>query len=153
MTETRKLTGWHALAIFGGAFALIIGVNLFMAFSAISTFPGVETRNAYIASQTFDKRRAAQEALGWKVAARHTGGLLVLSIMDDAGRAVRVDEMQAILGRPTHVKDDRSPDFVFDGRAYVAHEELAPGNWNIRLKALAADGTPFEQRVVFHVRG
>ena len=146
-----RFTGWHALGVFGGAFAVIISVNLTLAFSAVSTFPGVETKNSYVASQTFDARRTAQEALGWDVSARASGGLLVLTIADRDGAPAQVHQLEAVLGRPTHVKDDRLPDFVFDGRAWVARETLAPGNWNIRIKAVARDGTPFEQRVVFHV--
>lgn len=153
MTKTeRKLTGWHVLMIFGGAFGVIIAVNMVLAFSAVKTFPGLETKNSYIASQTFDDRRAAQEALGWTVEARNTGGLLILAISKADGTPVQVGKLTAVLGRPTHVKEDREPDFQFDGRAYVARETLAPGNWNIRMKATALDGTPFEQRVVFEVK-
>ena len=47
---------------------------------------------------------------------------------------------------------DMSPDFLFDGTAYVAPVELGAGNWNIRMKAQAADGTEFTQRVVLHVK-
>ncbi|MDU8911841.1 FixH family protein [Aestuariicoccus sp. MJ-SS9] len=151
MTHERKLTGWHALAIFGGAFAVIISVNLVLAYSAISTFPGLEVKNSYVASQSFDSRRDAQETLGWSVDARATGGLLILSITDADGRPVQAGTLDAVLGRATHVRDDRTPDFAFDGRAYVARESLRPGNWNIRMKATALDGTPFEQRVVLHV--
>ncbi|MCC1491691.1 FixH family protein [Cognatishimia sp. F0-27] len=147
-----RLTGWHALAIFGGAFAVIISVNLALAYNAVKTFPGLEVKNSYVASQTFEDRRIAQESLGWTVDARHSGGLLILEIRDAEGRAVQAGTLDAVLGRPTHVKDDRAPDFDFDGRAYVARESLAPGNWNIRMKATALDGTPFEQRVVFHVK-
>jgi nitrogen fixation protein FixH len=152
MAGERKLTGWHVLAIFVTAFAVIIGVNLALAYNAIKTFPGVEVKNSYIASQTFDKRRASQQALGWSVSAEHKGGLLILSIKDPQGRPVQAGKLKATLGRPTHVKDDREPKFTFDGVAYVAREALAPGNWNIRMQAKALDGTPFEQRVVFYVK-
>ena len=37
----RRLTGRHVLAIAVGAFGIIIGVNLVMAWQAISTFPGL----------------------------------------------------------------------------------------------------------------
>ncbi len=151
--EGRKLTGWHAFGIFAGAFTVIIGANIALAVSAITTFPGVETKNSYVASQTFDDRRNAQESLGWEVAARHKGGLLILSITDAEGQPVQAGTLTATLGRPTHVKDDRTPEFTFDGQAYVAREALAPGNWNIRMKATALDGTAFEQRVVFRVKG
>ncbi|MCT4557052.1 MAG: FixH family protein [Pelagimonas sp.] len=152
MMGERKLTGWHVLAIFVGAFGVIIAVNLALAYNAVKTFPGVEVKNSYVASQTFEDRRIPQEALGWSVVAKNTGGLLILSITDTDGRPVQVGKLDATLGRPTHVKDDKTPEFSFDGTAYVARETLAPGNWNIRMKAVALDGTPFEQRVVFYVK-
>jgi nitrogen fixation protein FixH len=151
MAKERKLTGWHALAIFGGCFAVIISVNLVLAYSAVKTFPGLEVKNSYVASQEFDVRRAEQEALGWNVYAEAKGGLLILSIKDDQGKPVQAGSLDAVLGRATHVQDDRTPDFAFDGRAYVARDTLAPGNWNIRMKATSLDGVPFEQRVVLHV--
>ncbi|WP_439121780.1 FixH family protein [Marivita sp.] len=151
MVKERKLTGWHAMAIFGGCFAVIISVNLVLAYSAVKTFPGLETKNSYVASQSFDERREVQETLGWEVYAEARGGLLILSIKDSQGRPVQAGTLDAILGRATHVQDDRSPDFAFDGRAYVARETLSPGNWNIRMKATSLDGKPFEQRVVLHV--
>ncbi|MCI5109118.1 MAG: FixH family protein [Marivita sp.] len=151
MVKERKLTGWHALAIFGGCFAVIISVNLVLAFSAIKTFPGLEVKNSYVASQEFDIRRTEQEALGWSVYAEAKGGLLILSITDSDGKPVQAGTLDAILGRATHVQDDRTPEFAFDGHAYVARETLAPGNWNIRMKATSLDGVPFEQRVVLHV--
>lgn len=151
MTRERTFTGWHMLAVFGGCFAVIISVNLALAYSAVKTFPGLETKNSYVASQSFDERRAEQQSLGWDVYAEARGGLLILSIKDSQGRPVQAGSLDAVLGRATHVQDDRSPEFSFDGRAYVARETLAPGNWNIRMKATSLDGVPFEQRVVLHV--
>lgn len=151
MTRERTFTGWHMLAIFGGCFAVIISVNLALAYSAVKTFPGLETKNSYIASQSFDARRAEQQSLGWEVYAEARGGLLILSIKDSEGRPVQAGSLDAVLGRATHVQDDRSPEFSFDGRAYVARETLALGNWNIRMKATSLDGVAFEQRVVLHV--
>lgn len=147
----KTFTGKHALIIFVVAFGIIISVNLTLAWNAVATFPGLEVKNSYVASQSFDERRAAQQSLMWDVTARATGGLLILSITDEAGKPVQVTNLDAVLGRATHVKDDRTPDFQFDGKAYVAREALTPGNWNIRMTATALDGTPFEQRVVLHV--
>ena len=144
----RQITGKHVLIGFVAAFTVIIGVNLVMAYSAVNTFPGLEVRNSYVASQTFDDRKAAQEALGWTVEARHSGGLLTLSITDDQGHPVEVEMLDATVGRATHVAEDVTPDFRFDGSAYVAQVPLGDGNWNIRMTALAEDGTEFQQRVV-----
>jgi len=152
MTE-RKFTGRHALAVFVGAFGVIIAVNLALAYSAISTFPGLEVKNSYVASQEFDERRAAQEALGWTVGVKHTGGLMIMAITDSAGAPVRAAEIDATIGRATERKDDVTPAFEFDGTAYVAPLELRPGKWDLRLKAYADDGTEFIQRLVFYVKG
>jgi nitrogen fixation protein FixH len=147
----REFTGKHALMVFGGAFAIIITVNLAMAYNAVRTFPGLETKNSYVASQQFDGKREAQEALGWTVRADAADGEVRLAITDEAGRAVQVSNLDAVVGRATHVKDDFEPAFQFDGSAYVARADLDPGNWNIRMTAQALDGTPFQQRVILHV--
>lgn len=150
-TAERKLTGWHVLAIFVGAFGVIIGVNIALAVNAVRTFPGLEVKNSYVASQSFDARRDAQEALGWTVSADAAEGMVLLRITDADGQPVQVVDLHAVLGRATHVKDDVEPEFRFDGRAYVAYVDIGPGNWNVRMTAKALDGTPFEQRVVLHV--
>ncbi|TDK41369.1 FixH family protein [Antarcticimicrobium luteum] len=149
----RKFTGRHALMLFVGAFGVIIAVNLTLAYSAISTFPGLEVRNSYVASQEFDDRRAAQEALGWTVNVSYTGGLVIMAVTDSAGAPVRAARIEATVGRATERRDDVAPAFEFDGTAYVAPAELRPGKWDLRLKALAGNGTEFTQRLVFFVKG
>ena len=148
----KILTGRKVFLIFAGAFAVIIGVNLTLAFKAVSTFPGLEVRNSYVASQSFEADRTAQLALGWDVKARVADGALRLSIRDQDGQPVSVAGLTATLGRATHVAEDQVPDFSFDGSAYLAPVDLAPGNWNLRLQAVAPDGTPFRQRIVLYVK-
>ena len=148
----REFTGKHAAAVFIGAFGVIIGVNLALAYNAVSTFPGLEVANSYVASQEFDARRSAQEALGWSVWADARDGRVILSITDSAGAPVEVAKLSAVLGRATQIKDDLEPEFEFDGVNYVAPVELGPGNWNIRMNARATNGTEFRQRVILHVR-
>lgn len=148
MTE-RKITGTHVLIGFVSAFGIIIAVNVYLAVSAVRTFPGLEVKNSYVASQEFNARKAAQEALGWEISADHKDGVLLLTITDANG-PVEVQSLSATLGRATTVADDLNPDFTFDGSAYAAPVELEDGNWNIRMLAVAPDGTTFEQRVILH---
>ncbi|MFK7744443.1 MAG: FixH family protein [Roseobacter sp.] len=148
---TKPLTGRHVALIFCSAFSVIIGVNLTLAFNAVSTFPGLEVKNSYVASQEFDANRAEQQSLGWFVLAEAREGQLLLSVTDANGAPVEVAKLDATLGRATHVRDDARPDFKFDGKRYVAPADLAPGNWNIRMVAEADDGTVFRQRVILHV--
>ncbi|KPP93131.1 MAG: cbb3-type cytochrome oxidase biogeneisis protein CcoH [Rhodobacteraceae bacterium HLUCCA08] len=144
----KEITGRHVLIGFVGAFTIIVGVNLYLAFSAVSTFPGLETPSAYIANQTFDEDKSAQEALGWTVAASVEGEDLVVRITDAAGAAVRTEELGGILGRPTTVRDDQDLDFAWSDGAYRAPiGAVEDGNWDYRMEALALDGTPFKQRV------
>ncbi len=150
---TRELKGWHVAAMFGVGFGIIITVNLVLAFSAVKTFPGLEVKNSYVASQQFDERRTAQLALGWSVRAEARGDQVRLIVTDANGDPVQVQALDAVLGRATHVYEDQSPDFVWDGTGYTAQADLGAGNWNIRMTAEAADGTVFQQRVILHVRG
>jgi len=151
--RTREFTGRHMLMVFCGAFGVIISVNLALAYNAVKTFPGLEVKNSYVASQEFDLRRDAQQALGWSVYASAQEDQVTLEISDAEGNPVEVAKLTATLGRATHVKDDQQPDFKFNGTAYVAPADLGPGNWNIRMLARAKNGTEFTQRVILHVRG
>lgn len=147
---TREIKGIHVLGMFVVGFGIIITVNLTLAYNAVRTFPGLEVKNSYVASQSFDARREAQLALGWDVSARYEAGALRLSIHDAIG-PVQPEAIDAVLGRATHVGDDMTPDFRFNGTDHVASMDLGGGNWNLRMKATAANGTVFEQRVIVRV--
>lgn len=149
--QSRPLTGWHVLAMFVVGFGVIIGVNLTLAFKAVSTFPGLETKNSYVASQKFDVERSAQVALGWQVSAALEDDGLHLRILDAAGQPVQPTSVGGILGRATHTGQDQMPKFAWTGREFVAPMHLEPGYWNLRLTAVAQDGTPFRQRVQIRV--
>ena len=154
MTEkaVKPFTGRKMFIITASAFGVIITVNLVMAALAIGTFPGLETKNSYVASQKFEADRAAQLALGWDVKASVEGSELILSITDPNGQPVDPASLTGTLGRATHVGDDLTPVFTFNGTDHVAPVDLAPGNWNLRMAATAADGTEFRQRVVIYVK-
>lgn len=142
-----EIKGWHVLVVFSLAFGVIIAVNLTLAFNAIRTFPGLEVRNSYVASQSFEADRASQVALGWEVSATLDGDLLSLVILENGVPIAPVIEA-ATFGRATHVQQDETLEFTFDGRALRATVAGGAGNWNLRLKARATDGTIFQQRII-----
>ncbi|MEX0285119.1 MAG: FixH family protein [Paracoccaceae bacterium] len=146
----KEINGWHVLGAFVVGFGIIIGVNLTLAFKAVQTFPGLEVKNSYVASQQFQQNRSDQVALGWDVAATVSGDELRLEILQD-GRAIAPQIEKAVFGRATHDNADQTPVFEFDGTALVAPVEAGPGNWNLRLTALADNGTVFQQRVIVEV--
>jgi nitrogen fixation protein FixH len=143
---TREFTGWHMAALMVGGFGVIIGVNLFMAYQAISTFPGLEVQNSYVASQSFDADRAAQDGLGWDVQVALGDGQITLDIGSMSG-PVQPEITQAILGRATHTAADQTPAFEWVGSGFTAPVMLEPGNWNLRLELRAEDGTLFRRRI------
>ncbi|MCC5956289.1 MAG: FixH family protein [Natronohydrobacter sp.] len=147
-----RMTGRKVLIIAVSSFGVILAANLTLAFNAVSTFPGLEVDNSFVASQNFNQELAEQLALGWDVKATHREGELTLAITDPEGNPVRVAYLDAVLGAATHVRDDQVPEFRFIDGAYRAPVEIGNGNWNIRMHAVAADGTEFRQRVVLHLR-
>ncbi len=141
------LTGWHVFAMFVGCFGIIVAVNLTLAYQAVATFPGLVTKNSYVASQTFNAERDAQDALGWTLATELADGTLTLAITNTAGNGVQPIIIKATLGRATHVAEDITPAFVWDGRALTAPAPVKAGYWTLWLELEAADGTPFRRRI------
>lgn len=145
MKQSRPLTGRKVLAIALGAFGVIIAANLVLAFYAVQTFSGVVVSNSYVSSQSFDARRSAQEALGWELALDYADGALTLGLTDAQGRTLRPELIEATVGRPTTLREDRALALVETPGGYGAAVDLPAGAWRVEIVALAADGTPFHQ--------
>jgi nitrogen fixation protein FixH len=149
----REVTGRHVLAIFVVFFGVIIAVNAGLAWKAVSTFPGLEVDNGYVASQTFDAELAAQKALGWALAPSYdkSGEQLHLAFTDAAGHPVTVASLDVLVGRTTEAGDDRRPAFVLADGIYSAPATLAQGKWMMAVAARSANGTLFRQRIDLYV--
>lgn len=135
---TRKFTGWHAAAIFVAFFIVVTGVNLAMAFAAVSGFGGVVVENSYVASQDFNRWMAEQrreDALGWRAAlSRDAGGQLVVATHGIPDGARVMADLRRPLGRP----EDRDLTFreVAPGR-YESTASIDGGRWIVRLEVTA----------------
>lgn len=149
----RELTGRKVLAITIGAFSVIIAVNLVLAAKAVSTFPGLEVENSYVASQDFDAEKKAQMALGWTLTHGYANGALTLAFRDRGGLPVQARDVSATVGRTTETESDITPAFTYANGVYSAPASLAPGKWMILLSAHAEDGTLFRQRLDLFVKG
>jgi nitrogen fixation protein FixH len=150
-----RITGPKVFAFTASVFGLIIGVNLLMAYKAISTFPGLEVSSSYVASQTFDAERAAQNALDWRLVQGYDPnvGQLSLRFTDSAGAPVQLADVQVLVGRSTEARQDFRPSFVFSQGVYVADAVLGQGKWVMHVTGYAQDGTLFRQRVALWVKG
>lgn len=146
MTAARPLTGRRVLGIAAAVFAVVLGANLSLAYFAISTFSGNLVDNGYVASQSFDADRRAQEALGWTLALHHDGEAVRLDLSDAAGHTVRPATIAVIVGRPTSSRTDRRLDLRETLTGYAALAALDPGAWLVQVEAVAADGVAYHRR-------
>ncbi|RMH53150.1 MAG: nitrogen fixation protein FixH [Alphaproteobacteria bacterium] len=131
----RPLTGRAVLVIALAAFGVVLAVNLTMAWLATSGFPGLVVPNSYVASQSWDRTRAAQQALGWRVAARLDGDALVVTVTGADGRPVRGLAVTADIARPAGRRGERVVTLTETPAGYRAAVALAPGNWAAEIRA------------------
>lgn len=150
-----EITGRKVFVFTSSAFGVIIGVNLIMAYQAISTFPGLEVQSSYVASQSFDAERAAQAALGLTLTQGYDPvlGQISLRFSDAQGAPVQMNDLQVMVGRSTAARDDFTANFAYQAGAYVAGAALEQGKWVLHVQAHAADGTLFRQRLDLWVKG
>jgi nitrogen fixation protein FixH len=150
-----QITGRKVFVITASAFAVIIAVNVFMAVKAVSTFPGLEVSNSYVASQSFDADRNAQAMLDWTLTQEYDRAArqLRLTLLDANGQPAQLAELQVLVGRPTSAADDMRPDFIRQGSAYIAGVNLQPGKWMLHVEARSHSGVHFKQRLDLVVEG
>jgi len=144
----RPLTGRGVFLIFAGFFAVIVAVNVTLAVSAVRTFPGLEVPggNGYVASQSFDDRRAAQQALGWRLKTGYRDGRVTMAFTDRGGNPVEPATVEVLIGRTTEAEDDVILTLSGANGRYTAPVDLDRGKWMMMVDAEATDGTRFHQR-------
>lgn len=146
----KPLTGRKVFLIFAAAFGIILAVNITLLVNAVKTFPGLEVKNSYVASQTFDDRAIAQRALGWEPEVKYANGQMNLSIFA-GGEFIFPDVIDVRVGRPTHGRDDVKPVLLRDTTGYWFKINLDEGKWFVYVIAEDALGEPFDQRLELFV--
>jgi nitrogen fixation protein FixH len=148
---TKPLTGQKVLGIAIAAFLVILTPNLILAWYAVTTFSGLIVPNSYVASQQFNDRTRAQQALGWTMALDHARDAIHVAFTDESGRTVRPAALTVTVGRPTTDALDEALDLLPTGAGYIGTVALDPGNWLVLVAAEDENGTPWKQRHTLHV--
>jgi nitrogen fixation protein FixH len=148
----KPLTGRKVLAIGLSAFGVIFAANMALVYAAIGSFPGLEVKNSYVASQSFDTELSAQLGLGWTVLPSYDGKTLVIEIRDADGNPAKLGRLDVSVGRATTAANDVKLDFGEMRGPFAAPLALSGGKWEIRLAAVSADGTAFKQRLPLYVK-
>lgn len=154
------LTGRTVLVAFLAFFGTVAAVNAVMVDAALSTFGGVDTRNAYQAGVAFNREFAAareQNALGWTVSAHLTqpdsGAFSVaVAIRDRGGRIPDGLHVSAHLMHPADARRDR--DFELDRKAdqFVSTRAVVePGQWDLVIEAFHDDERLFRSKNRVHL--
>ena len=152
-SPVRQITGRKVLMILVAGFGIVIAANLAMLFAATGTFPGLVVQNSYVASQEWNRKTAAQRALGWTAASEYSGGILTIRMTGRDGAPVTGLVVTAIVGRPASTREDVSVELAETEGSYAVPLDLAPGRWRIALAATNAAGDPFSAEAEFTVPG
>ena len=139
----RELTGRMVLFCLVSFFAVVAGVNAVMIGAAVTTFSGVETRNAYQAGVTFAREEAAaeaQESRHWRInsSLRHEADGLTqveLSAQDRAGQPLAGLEATVSLIHPNDRRLDRPVTMQANapGR-FSGVVTPSPGQWDLVIE-------------------
>ncbi len=150
--EPKPLTGRTVLLIAVAAFGVVIAANLAMLLAATGTFPGLVVKNSYVASQGWDRKTAAQRALGWRAAAWYGDGTLRVTMTGRDGAPVTGLSVVAVVGRPAGAREDVRLELAEGAGSYAAPLVLAPGMWRVAITGADAEGGSFEAAAQFYVR-
>jgi nitrogen fixation protein FixH len=138
------VTGRTVLIAMVSFFAVITAVDSVMIYQAVSTFGGLETKDAYRRGLAYNKRiadSAVQDQLGWSetVTFDKDSGHLVVTLRDRHGQAVNGMTLSAMIGRPATNAFDRAVRFEgqSNGNYRAAVPGLGDGTWTIDLSARA----------------
>lgn len=135
-----KFTGGHMLAIFVVGFGIVIGVNLYMASAATSTFNGVVVENSYVASQNYNEwleQAREQDKLGWSARSeRLPDGRLAIT----TNGVPQYATVRAIIDHPLGKHESQDIALSRKGEnGLVSLEPLPQGRWKVRLVITSGD--------------
>jgi nitrogen fixation protein FixH len=136
--KQRTLNGYHVGSIFVAFFAVILAVNLTMAWFASSSWTGLVVKNSYVASQQYNEKIAAaklQQARGWKLKFDYSHKVLSFWLSDGDDKPVFIENIVARIGRPVSEAQDEMLKLSHMGKGrYRAAMELSQGIWSFQLQ-------------------
>jgi nitrogen fixation protein FixH len=154
--KPKQFTGRHMLAITVAFFAVVVGVNLVLAYLANSTWSGLIVKNGYVASQDFNKeqqRARAQEAVGWQAALQRNDDGLHVTFAVRNGTPLSYLEVTGILRRPATENQDLILAFVETAPGlYTASAAPGFGVWDLEISAKDKAGSSFRKTWRFVVK-
>jgi nitrogen fixation protein FixH len=145
--KSPGLTGWHALAMIVGFFAVVMTVDGAFTVLALRTHPGQVSVTPYEDGLLYNQRiaqLAAQDRLGWQAGAAAATDKVIFEMRDRDGRPVRGLTVTGKLERPATEVGRVTPRFaeVAPGRYEASTRGLA-GTWDLTATASDRQGRIF----------
>ncbi|OHV24104.1 cation transporter [Rhizobium sp. RMa-01] len=135
--STQGFTGLHMLLATSAFFAVVIAVNVTMAFYASSSWSGLVVENTYVASQEFNGKAAAMKAMaesGIKGDLSIKGREIRYGIHDKGGSPAIVDEVVVNFKRPVGDHEDFHLTLGKTGEGrFEADHKVAAGDWIVEV--------------------
>ncbi len=154
--KQREFTGRHMAIIMLTFFGVVVSVNGYMAWVAVSSWTGLMARNGYVASQNFNANlevRRKQDSLGYQSILRYGDEAMTFTFRDRSGQPLTGFEVTLKVGRPTNEREDRQ--FVMtQGEPGIYRQKLllAPGQWNADVIASDKTGQAWKRLVRLYVK-
>ncbi len=143
----KRAAGWWYPWVFVAAMVMVVCVNGLLAYLAVSTWTGLETKNYYDRGLRYNDTLAAaeeQDARGWTMdwtgtpaTAAGDGANLAVTFRDRSGRPIEDLVVEAILIRPTQEGLDTVHVLSHEGNGIYAGPVVVPlpGQWDARIHA------------------
>jgi nitrogen fixation protein FixH len=144
-SSSGPLTGRMVLLSLLGFFGVVIGANVALTALAISTMPGTEVENPYLAGIKYNDEIAAareQAGRGWKMTSRvrrDAGGRAAVAVeaRDPTGAPLTGLAVTVRLARPTDQRADRGIVLTEHGGGSYSGEagDVVAGVWDLEIEA------------------
>jgi nitrogen fixation protein FixH len=134
-SKQKEFTGRHMLLVTVSFFAVVVGVNVFMAYLASRTWTGLVVDNSYVASQEFQKKADAarqQDAAGWSMSVAYADGSLVVRLLA-LGEPMALTGVSAFVRRPVGGHDDVTVLLQPHAGGYEGSVSLDTGVWDVTV--------------------
>ena len=144
VVRVKGLTGWHALALFVGFFAIVIGADVSFAVLAYRSAPGQAAKDPYEAGLLYQRTldtKAREAALGWRATIDHREGVIELAVLDRDGAPVTGLDVNADFNRPATEQGERKARLTEQAPGvYRLNARHWTGAWDMHAVASKADG-------------
>lgn len=135
--SAQGFTGLHMLLATSAFFAVVIAVNVTMAFYASSSWSGLVVENTYVASQEFNGKAAAMKAMaasGIRGDLSIKGREIRYDIHDKSGSPAVIDDVVLNFKRPVGDHEDFHLALGKTGEGrFEAEHEIAEGDWIVEV--------------------